>query len=82
MNEFIKLKIQKCDSIYRNYHQKSSESLEYEILQSEIENVTSIISERKSDYYNKLAKKLIDPSKSSKTYWSILKTFFNGKKYL
>ena len=43
-----------------------------------MKNVASIISERKNDYYNKLAQKLIDPCTSSKTYWSILKTFFSG----
>ena len=78
MTEFIKLKIQQRNSTYKNYDQKNSKSLDYEILQSEIENVAT---ERKSDYYNKLAQKLINPSTSSKTYWSILKTFFNGKKY-
>ena len=78
MTEFIKLKIQQHNSIYKNYHQKNC--LDYEILQSEIENVASIISERKSDYYNKLAQKLINPSTGSKTHWSILKTFINGKK--
>ena len=70
--------MQQC--LYKNYHEKNSKSLDCEILQSEIENVASIISERKSDYYNKLTQKLINPSTSSKTYWSILKTFFNGKK--
>ena len=52
-----KLKIQQRNSIYKNYHQNNSKSLDYEILKSEIENVTSITSERKSDYYNKLAQK-------------------------
>ena len=80
MTEFRKLKIQQRNSIYKNHHEKSSKSLDYEIPQSEIENVASIIFERKSDYYNKSAQKLIDQSTSSKTYWSILKTFFSGKK--
>ena len=80
VTEFIKLKIQQRNSIYKNHHEKSSKNLDYEIPQSEIENVASIIFKRKSDYYNKSAQKLIDPSTSSKTYWSILKTFFSGKK--
>ena len=65
MTEFTKLKIQQRNSIYKNYHQKNSKSLDYEILQSEMKNVASIISERKSDYFNRLAQKLIDPSTSS-----------------
>ena len=41
--------------------------------------LSSIISQRK-DNYIQLAKKLNDPQTNAKTYWSILKTFFNGRK--
>ena len=34
----------------------------------------------KEKFYCKLSTKLANPSTSSKTYWSILKTFVNGKK--
>ena len=34
----------------------------------------------KDDYHKQLARKLTNPKTSSKTYWSILKTFYNGKK--
>ena len=34
----------------------------------------------KEKFYYKLSTKLANPSTSSKTYWSILKTFVNGKK--
>ena len=83
MDDWIyKIKIQQHSSIFKNFHQKNSKSLDYGILQSEVENVASIISERKSDYYNKLAQNLVNPCTSSKIYWSILKTFFiNGEKY-
>ena len=50
MNEFIKIKIQQHNSIYKNYNKKTSKSFDYEILKSEIENAAIIISERKSDY--------------------------------
>ena len=39
-----------------------------------------MIFSRKNVYYNQLAQKLNDPKTSSKTYWSILKTFYNSKK--
>ena len=42
--------------------------------------VSQLISENKYKYYNKLAMKLNKPNTSSKTYWSILKTFYNGRK--
>ena len=42
--------------------------------------LSSIISQRKDNYYIQLVKKLNDPQRNAKTYWSILKTFFNGRK--
>ena len=38
------------------------------------------IENSKQTYYSKLASKLANPATSSKTYWSILKTFLNNKK--
>ena len=35
---------------------------------------------KKKDSYNVLTKKLSNSATSSKTYWSILNTFHNGKK--
>ena len=34
----------------------------------------------KTEYHSKLAAKLVNSSTSGKTYWSILKTFANGRK--
>ena len=42
--------------------------------------VSELVSKCKDDYHNQLAKKLAETG--SKTYWSILKTFYNGKKVL
>ena len=39
-----------------------------------------MIFNRKNVYYNQLAQKLNGHKTSLKTYWSILKTFYNGKK--
>ena len=38
------------------------------------------IEDSKQTYYSKLSSKLANPATSSKTYWSILKTFLNNKK--
>ena len=46
---------------------------------TELKNITK---SSKENFYNNLAKKLNDPSSSSKTYWSRMKTFINGKKSL
>ena len=39
-----------------------------------------MILKRKGDYYNVLSDKLNDPHTSVKSYWSILKSLYNGKK--
>ena len=38
-----------------------------------------MISRRKEEYQDHLALKLGDPMTNAKTYWSLLKTFDNGK---
>ena len=40
------------------------------------------IEESKEKYYTKLLSRLADPLTSPKTYWSILKTFLNKKKFI
>ena len=60
--------MQQGNSIYKNYHQKSSKSLDYETVQSGIENVSNIISQRKSGCYSMLVQKLTDPSTNYKIH--------------
>ena len=49
-----------------------------------VENLTNelsnLIPDTKTQYRSQLATKLVNPSTSGKTYWSILKTFANGRK--
>ena len=54
-----------------------SSHLKVEDLRIEISN---LITKSKEKYYQRINAKLNDPSLSNKTYWSILKTFYNGKK--
>ena len=42
--------------------------------------MSELVRKSKDDYDKQIARKLTNPKKSSKTYWSILKTFYNGKK--
>ena len=44
--------------------------------------LNELISSTKALYYDNLAKKLNNPLLQAKTYWSILKTFYNDKKIL
>ena len=51
--------------------------LKVENLRNEISN---LITKSKEKYYQHINAKLNGPSLSNKTFWSILKTFYNGKK--
>ena len=72
MTKSIKDKINLKSKLY-----KSKNFVQLQNLSSEI---SEMISARKEEYYIHLSKKLNNPSTSSKTYWSILKSFYKGYK--
>ena len=49
-------------------------------LETLITEINELISSTKNLYYENLARKLNNPLQLAKTYWSILKTFYNEKK--
>ena len=59
-----------------------NESVDYITLQNVIAEVSELVCKSKDDYDKQLARKLTNPKTNSKTYWSILKTFYNGSKVL
>ena len=80
INDDIKSKIKLKHKLYHRYlrHKRNKEDFaKVEHLCNEIDN---LISKSKKEYYQNINRKLNDPLTSSKTYWSIMKTFFNGKK--
>ena len=82
MNDDIKNKVKLKDKLYRRYliHQKNSKDFaKVEGLRNEIDN---LICKSKKEYYQNINRKLNDPPTSSKNYWSIMKYFFNGRKFL
>ena len=80
MTEDIKNKIKLKNNLYRQcmkHQTQISSLLKVEDLRIEISN---LITKSKEKYYQHINAKLNDLSLSNKTYWSILKTFYNGKK--
>ena len=80
MTKDIRNKIKLKNTFYRQYmrHQMQISSLlKVEDLRNKISN---LFTKSKEKYYQRINAKLNDPSLSNKTYWSILKTFYNGKK--
>ena len=80
MNDDIKSKIKLNHIFYHRYrrHKRINEDFaKLEHLRNENDN---LISKSEEEHYQDTNKKLNDLLTSSKTYWSIMKTFFNGKK--
>ena len=80
MSEYLKNKIKWHNKIYAEYLNQNNESIDYITLQNVIVEVSELVCKSKDDYHKQLARKLTNPRTCSKTYWSILKTFYNGKK--
>ena len=80
MNEIIKSKIKTKDLFFKQYIQNGRFESDFVFLESLITEINELISSTKKLYYENLAKKLNNPMLQAKTYWSILKTFYNEKK--
>ena len=80
MNETIKLKIKSKDNMYNKYLQNGRFESGFVLLETLITELNELIITTKALYYKNLGKKLNNPLVQAKTYWSILKTFYNGKK--
>ena len=74
----LRLKLNSKSTIQHLYKNGYKDN-DYNMLHEAINEVSKIISKRKEEYHYHLASKLNNPSTSAKTYWSILKTFYNGK---
>ena len=80
MNETIKLKIKAKDNMYDKYLQNGGFESDFVLLETLITELNELIVTTKALYYENLGKKLNNLLVQAKTYWSILKTFYNGKK--
>ena len=82
MNDKIKYKINKRDILYEQLKKYKSNLTDFDVMNELTSGLSSILSQRREEYYFQHAKKLNDPSKNAKTCWSILKTVFNDRKIL
>ena len=79
MNEIIKSKIKTKNLLLKQYIQNGRFESDFVFLQALITEINELISSTRNVYYENLAKKLNNPLLQVKTYWSILKTFYNEK---
>ena len=80
MNDFVKNRIKWKHQIYKTYIKNGRKDSDYVKFQEATSLVSNVISGRKEEYQSHIALKLNDSMATTKTYWLILKTFYNGKK--
>ena len=80
INDYVRNKIKWKNKIYSSFVKNAHTLNDYKKLQVAINLVSDISKKRKNDYNGHLASKLNDPKANVKTYWSILTTFYDGKK--
>ena len=78
-NEIRKI-LTKKNEIFKQYIANRKSQTDYERLQLISSTLTETIRSSNEKLYHKLSTELANPSTSSKTYWSIIKSFVNGKK--
>ena len=78
-NEDIKSNIKAKNKLYQVYVNKGRQETDFCALEEPVRNLNDLILQTKTLYYDNL-KKLNDPILQLKTYWSILKGFYNGKR--
>ena len=79
MNDTVKSKIAK-NLLFKQYIKNGRFESGFMFLETIANERNELISSTKALYYDNLAKKLNNPLLQAKTYWSILKTFYNDKK--
>ena len=62
------------------YKRNGKKTEDYELLTEAVSEVFQLIEKSMDEYYYRLGKRLYNPSTSAKSYWNILKTFYNKRK--
>ena len=80
MTNGIRTAIEMKSNAYKEYIRSGMRHNYYIRLENLTTALPNLILDTKTEYHSKLAAKLVNPSTSVKTYWSLLKTFANGRK--
>ena len=68
------------NKLYKQYIKNRRSESHFVFIENLVHEINDLVSNYKNLYYDNLAKKLNNPL--LQTYWSILKTFYNDKKFL
>ena len=80
MNETIKNKLKVRNNLFEQYIQNGRFESDFILIERLGNELSDLISQIKALYYENVARKLNSLLLQAKTYWSILKTFYDGKK--
>ena len=80
MNGTIKNKMKVRNNLFKQYIQNGRFESDFILIERLGNELSDLTSQAKALYYENLARKLNKPLLQAKTYWSILKTFYNDKK--
>ena len=80
MDETIKNKMKVRNNLFEQYIPNGRFESDFILIERLGNELSDLISQTKSLYYENLARKLNNPLLQAKTYWWILKTFNNDKK--
>ena len=80
MTNGIRTVIEMKNNAYKEYIRSGMRHNYYVRLVNLTTELSNLIHDTKTEYHSKLVAKLVNPSTSAKTYWSILKTFASGRK--
>ena len=81
INEEIKCKIKSNNKTFQEYLENGRKVTDFEIVDKEAAELSEMIQKRKEKYFYDLSLKLNNPQTSPKTYWSIFKLCYNGRKF-
>ena len=81
MNKEIKKLIHEKRNIFNCFRRNNNDKQLLDRLKDLQTQLNFLIEKSKGKYYSRITSKLSDIGKSSKTYWSILKSFLIGKKF-
>ena len=73
-------KVKSKDQLYKLYIKNGRNELALLNLKNSVAELNELVSTTKTSYYENLGKKLNNPTIQTKSYWSILKSFYNNKK--
>ena len=75
-----KCKIKSKNKTFQQYFKNGRKITDFEVVDKEAAELSEMIENRKERHFYDLSVKLNNPQTSPKTYWSIIKSCYNGRK--